>query len=606
MRHVVALSFSDGIDPEARARLATRARAALEFVVSSSGGSTARLVHDESDSDFWVGVDPDDRDDLWERDSGRLALFLSKGPYTYTGSATTGASLLARLGLDESVLGQMAAPFAICLRRGRSLPMELLTDACGLGHVYVRSGRAWTAGSSSSLALALLDVVDLDREAVQSFALTGNYDGTRTPFRDVVKVPNGHRALLSRGGVTMERYIEEELAPPRGSDTDLVRQGVDVLRGLVEAACSAHDEPPTLELSGGIDSRGLLAAMTEERRRSARMLTLGTPGSPDWVVARDIAAGLRLQHQFIDLRELSSLDPGASWALVERSAFRHDASSSAIAAGVLDWVESQVDQGPRFNGINGEYARGRFYAAQRSGLLTEDRVRRLARWRIFANDAADPWLFGDEAVEQARVRTIERLQEEFASYGSDWLRATDDHFLYGRMQRWCGIDFSASGRERALLAPYFCSPFLVWARRLDEGQKRSSRLFSSVIEAMDPDLAGIPLVTGFSPKDLARPRTSTRIRQAGQSARRIGRKVRQRVAPGTDTPPVGAAALSRQVLAHWVAEPNILEPLARTNWLDPGALEAVVSERRTPSTASVALVSDLLVIAKSMAALPPR
>lgn len=602
----MALSFSEGIDPKVRAGLAARSRAAIEFVVRSAGGFPAQVVQDELDSDFWVGIELDDRHDLWERDSGRFAHLLSRGPYTYTGSAITGASLLAGLGRNEPVLAEMAAPFAICLRRGRSRPIELLTDVCGLGHVYVRSGDSWTAGSNSSLALALLDSVSLDLDAVQSFALTGNYDGTRTPFRGVIKIPNGHRAILSRGVVTFERYVDEEMSPPGGSDADLVRQGADILRNLVEVSCSTHDEPPTVELSGGIDSRGLLAAMTANRRRSARMLTLGTPGSPDWVVARDIAAGLGLQHQFVDLRDLSSLDPGSSWALVERSAFRHDASSSAVAAGVLDWVESHVDQGPRFNGINGEYARGRFYAAQRSGALTEGRVKRLAQWRIFANDAADPWLFGPGVVDRARVKTVERLQQEFASYGSDWLRATDDHFLYGRMQRWSGIDFSVSGRARSMLAPYFCSPFLVWARRLDEGQKRSSRLFSAVIEAMDPDLARVPLVTGLSPTDLAFPSASTRIRQANQSARRIGRKVKQRIAPGTDTPPVGAVALSRQVLSHWVANPGVLDPLYRMNWLDAAALEAIASGRRTPSTASVALVTDLLVIAKSMASFPPR
>ena len=379
---------------------------------------------------------------------------------------------------------------------------------------YVRRGASWVAASNSSLALAMLAFVRLDIEALMGFALTGNLDGTRSPFDDVHKIPHGHQALLVEGRIELKRYVVEELHPAGGTDDELIDEGSDILRSLVEAATSSHKEPATLELSGGLDSRGLLVAMTPGMRRATRMLTLGTPDHPDWITAADLGVRVGAEHLFVDLRGLDALGPEEAWSIVERSAFRHDASSGAVASGVLDWVEGQVPQGPRFNGINGEYARGRFYSGQRPGPTTQARVDRLVRWRVFANDAVEPWLFHPGVIESARSDTLRRLQDEFSTYGPDWLRATDDHFLYGRMQRWCGADFSAAGLDRPLLAPYFCAPFLVWARRLDPLQKRSSRLFSAVLERLDPELARVPLVTGLSPHDLAHPSTGTQMRQA--------------------------------------------------------------------------------------------
>jgi asparagine synthase (glutamine-hydrolysing) len=130
-------------------------------------------------------------------------------------------------------------------------------------------------------------------------------------------------------------------------------------------------------------------------------------------------------------------------------------------------------------------------------------------------------------------------------------------------------------------------------------------MFGAVIEALDPELARMPLVSGLSPSELARATTATRVRQGAQFARRISRKVRQRLSPGTDTPPAGAASLSRQVVSWWTSNPTILEPLARNPWLDTAAVEAVAEGRRMPSASSVGLIADLLVIASSLDAAQP-
>ena len=91
---------------------------------------------------------------------------------------------------------------------------------------------------------------------------------------------------LAGGRVRRRSLPREAMQPPGGSTSELIEQGARTIQTLVEAAIAAHDEAPTLELSGGIDSRALLAAIPPHVRPRLRTITLGTPTSPDLVVAR--------------------------------------------------------------------------------------------------------------------------------------------------------------------------------------------------------------------------------------------------------------------------------------------------------------------------------
>lgn len=601
MKSLVALGFGDRASDDERRRLVDRAR---KLVANAAGRAPEVWELDGAPapgaaSAVVVVAGRDDADE-YTPESGRFAVLLARECYAVDGARLAGRAFLDRLAATgDDALRSAAPPFAACFRRGPGSPLEIVTDVCGLRHVYTVEGTGWAAASPSSLLLGALAEAPVDEPAFGNFALAGNFMARRTPFVGVEKVEHGECAQLVDGAVRRQVFFTRDPSSPRADTAALVADGARTVRDLVRVAVDTHDEPPTLELSGGIDSRALLAAFLPDQRKGLHAITLGTPTSPDWIVALDLARAQGVDHQTVNLEELDRMEPAAADALVRDAARRYECSAGAVANGVLSWVESQVGQGPRFNGINGEYARGRFYAAQRErSPFTDNQVEQLARWRIFANDAVDPALFRTGFIEDARSESIRMLQEEFRGYGTDWLRATDDHFLFGRMQRWTGIEFSTSGMGRPILAPFFCGPFLAWSCRLDEGQKRGSRIFSAVIEEMDPELARVPLVTGFSPADLARRSVATRARLTAQSGRRIARKARQRLRPGTDAPPAGAERLANLVLTHWNHTPDVLEPLSRFEMLDIAAVEAVATGGRSGSAASVGFLTDLLVLAQ--------
>ena len=602
MRRAFILSTDPALGRDRREQLIARASRAL-IVIAEATNQPGQLVRCESGEEVllaWMGAG--ERDRLPDQDP-RFAVFFTKAPYTTLGEVVTADRFMTESGVSDSRLTELAAPFGAIVRSSPTAPIDVITDVSGLSHIFVRAGKGYSAASNSPQALSLIDPKGSDDDALQGFSIMGHFDSDLSGFADVLKIPAAHRARLHHGLLTVARYSTEDMHPAGGSDKQLIKDGSEILRDLVSAAVTTHPEPLVLELSGGLDSRAILAAMTPEMRANSRALTLGEPGEIDWELATGIARTFGIPHDFIDMRGLNSLTPEQAWELVYASAVNHELQSRPIATGVLDWVEGQLSHGPRFNGNNGEYASGRYYAFQRPGNVTRARVERLARWWIFANDMTDPWIFKADALEHAREATVSRMETEFRSYNADWFRTTDDHYLYSRMQRWCGSDFSTSAHQRPILSPFFCAPYLQWARRLTSDQKRMARVFSGMLQNLNPDLAEIFIRTGsetpwMTPRDYYERKLITRGRIGMEFFAAVSRKGIQRLRPGTDTPPAGGPSLSALVLEHWVENPSLLEPIGRFGWVDQDAIVEIGKGNRTPSSSSVSVLTNLIAMAR--------
>ena len=598
MRRVVVISTAPTLGMDRREQLIARATSTLAAIASAAGQS-GDVRRSDSGSEVVLTWGDGGSGDHLPDDDPRFAIFLTSAPYTTLGEIVTSSRFMSEAGVSDSSLTELAAPFGACVRAQAAAPVDVITDVSGLSHLFVRQGKGYSAASNSPQVLSSIDPRGFDDEALQGFSIMGHFDSDRSGFAEVTKIPAAHRARLHNGMLTVVRYSTEDMNPAGGSDQQLIKDGSAILRELVAAAVTSHPEPLVLELSGGLDSRAILAAMTPEMRANSRALTLGEPGEIDWELATDIARTFGIPHDFVDMRGLRDLTPAQAWKLVYTSAVNHEVQSRPVSTGVLDWVEAQISHGPRFNGNNGEYASGRYYAFQRSGSVTRGRVERLARWWIFANDLADPWIFKPGVLEHARESTVNRMETEFRSYNADWYRTTDDHYLYGRMQRWCGSDFSTSSHQRPILSPFFCAPYLQWARRLEPDQKRMARVFSGMLQNLNPDLADVFIRTGsekpwMTPRDYSERKAITRGRIGMEFFGAVSRKGLQKLRPGTDTPPAGGPTLTALVLRHWVENPSLLEPISHIDWIDQNAMLAILTGTRTPSTSTVSVLTNLI------------
>lgn len=518
--------------------------------------------------------------------SAGAGIALSLGPRDHVKGALASGDLAGRLRSGEG-LGDVAAPYAAVLIDGETITAA--TDHLGLRHIYGVRGDGWAAISTSARLLARIAGAPLDREALGAYRLIGHHLGAATPYAGVTKLPAAHRWTLTGGRLHEAPYPVPVIEPV----ADPVRGTARMLREDVERSLDEHPGA-VLQLSGGLDSRVLLAAVPAGRRRGLRTLTLSSPESRDHAIATRLAETYGLRRDVIDLGGLAGLDPAEAYDLVHRAALRSDGLGSPIAFAVLDWAEAQAPDEPRINGFGGEIARAFYYLAQRQHPRpTPALVDRLAKWRVFTLEPADPAMFDPEYAAETEAATLATLRSVFAAYDTDWLSATDEFYVRERAHRWIGATLSMACLRYVTLGPLLHPAFLAAARSLTPADKRGSRFNARVLMELDADLARVPLDTGIRPATLP---ARGPLRSSSDFARRASRKVGQRIRR-SGNPGVGVPTLTDLLVRHWRANPELLEPVAATGLVRGQWLDEMLSGAGRPAAATAAFLAILEVAA---------
>jgi asparagine synthase (glutamine-hydrolysing) len=525
------------------------------------------------------------------QDPGGFCFLPAQPPRSWPrGEPLTAASLLAavrRRGADA--FADLLAPFAALVQPEPGAPILVAADAHGLQHVYSHARGGAALVSDSCLLLAALTGADLDPHAVLTFLRLGHYLGGDSPFAGVDKLPGGEVWQLAAGTRRASRLA---------TDAGPALAGAECLRQCVHTQLAAVPEA-LVELSGGLDSRLIVAALGPDACRGRAAMTLGTTDAADVRIAEQLARHLGFDWQFVDLGRMAALPEADVMRLVRRASQRCDHTAQPLARAVLEWVNAQVPPRPRFSGQNGELARGFYYPgfADRSE-VSAPLVARLLHWRLSTNDCIDRDLIDAAFWRDHEAGLQQRLTTLLRSYDRPWLAATDEFYLRERMQRWVGGAYSAETQDHAILAPFFDPRFVDWTRRLRPTDKRDSRAMARLVGELAPALAAMPTAGGLSPRVQGATDLWARGQRQARFVQKVVRKIAQRVG-GARRSPVGAPALAARLLAAGVAEPATFARTTQLGWIRGEAIQAVLGR----GVASWASLGQLLALEWTLEAL---
>jgi asparagine synthase (glutamine-hydrolysing) len=494
-------------------------------------------------------------------------------------------------------LAAIVPPFAAVHRTGADAPLTVVGDWLGFHQLYWWRGPGAVAVSTSARALAALAGGGLDAVGVGAHAMIGWHVGDATLFSGVRVLPPATIATLDGSSISMRRYAEQPARPDRPPALDdAVEEMADILRTWQTRYLDDHPDA-VLQLTGGHDSRILLAAIPRERRAGLRALTLDDPDSPDAEIATRLATPYGMRHVVHDLGAQTWPTPAEAHTLALTAARALECAASPLALFPLLLAEAHLDQGHRLSGLGGEVARGFYYAGQPANATTSTQlVDRLADWRLFANEAVEAPALHPQFLAQARATTLGRLHDMFAP--GDWLRATDEFYLFHRMHRWAGSHGTVAAVRRHYINPMFDRRFVELALAVAPADKRDSLLLGRLMRRLDPDLARIPLDSGITPARLATRSLATRFATNTLVLRKVARKARQRLARAR-SPQLGAAESGALVLDHWRAEPKACQalydvavdgqPVLHPEWLD-----GLIAGTHAAEPTTVAFLVDVL------------
>ena len=441
-------------------------------------GDDARVLRTD---DGWIAFDGEDPADRVDDTGAAFTLRLGRAARTRTGDVAT-AELAEQLGkgtkADGAALAELVPPFAAAHRSGPGEPIVAATDWLGFRQLFWWQGDGVAAVSTSARALGALAGAGLDHGALGLQSLVGWQVGLGTVFARVEKVPAGCLAVLDAGRVETHRYVEQSLAldGPAPSLPEAVDEMAGMLREFLRAYIADH--PTTvLQLTGGQDTRVLLAALSPETRRGLRALTLDVRGGSDATLAEKLSAmcGLDLHVHWLD--EQPPVTPVAAHRMALRAAAALDGMASPLALAPLLLAEGHLEQGHRLSGLGGEACRGFYYFGQpRHATTSPHLIGQLANWRLYANEAVDARALQPGFVASARTDALDRITASFDGAPPQWLRATDHFYLYQRMQRWAGAHGSVAAVNRFFINPMFDRRFIQLAQSVSPDQKGSGLL----------------------------------------------------------------------------------------------------------------------------------
>lgn len=303
----------DGGDPEGRTR-ASRSFARQGFVASGSfaweGGVLEAWGHPgqlavenasiETASGFACCVGP-----LWYRGRfGKAALAL----------------LVEQAGGDQSIdEAELRGNFALLLCKGKDC--VLFNDAPGFVRIHASADGLYH--STSWLATcAYSGAVDLDEEAATEYVLLGASHSDATVARGITTLPLGHVLDCTH------RHRRERFpvgfwtgAPGVASFDEAVTATVALLRTVFKDAAAAFPGQVRAALSGGFDSRLILAGLLASGVRP-ELFVYGAPDFPDVPVARAVAESAGIPLRVVDKAALNAqLPPPGIARLVQAALF---------------------------------------------------------------------------------------------------------------------------------------------------------------------------------------------------------------------------------------------------------------------------------------------
>ncbi|MFD1694357.1 asparagine synthase-related protein [Roseibium aestuarii] len=441
-------------------------------------------------------------------------------------------------------------------------------DRLGLAHLFAHAHAHGAVLCTQSSVLSRVFSLPYDPAGLLTFMTAGHRIGNRSTISGVTMVRQGFRARL-RGG----EIVEEPLSIPYiDLPDDPVEAGCEAIRRSV-ARCLDAAPSAGMELSGGLDSRMILAAIPQASRVGMLAHTIGYAPSPDITTAGQIASLFDMDHDVLDLSSFGLEQPDQIWARASRVALRDDFTSNIHDRLTIDCVDDHLLGATRLGGVNGEYARGFYYPALPIDKpVSEDAIDRLISWRLMTNDAAPKSLFADDLGSRIGATLRESVKEALATGDEPFGQALDTFYLNQRMRQWAGNSLTRAMSNRMILAPFFHREYLAWAKGLPVAAKRDSKLFCDVLTRLDGQLGHLPLDTGLIPAHRSSSGVSARLSDWRHKAGKLSTKLRQRFA-GARKLNLGGESFQSKLAKREILERINWDQLAQTGVLDPAFLD---------------------------------
>ena len=410
--------------------------------------------------------------------------------------------------------------FAMLIIDEMEQTISIASDLMGSFHIYYRIFSHGVGVSSSSAILAgLRPTSALDPLGMQEFCSNAVANEDRCLWKEVKKLRAGLVLNVDTNRSQIEliehRPILKTLSSIQTYESNPLPRVFDSIGGALEMLHRSGgrgqeycDLPWAADLTGGNDSRALMAAIIAKQINTASTVT-GPASEPDVQISESLAKKLGIKH-------FTRIPPGpVTFSQFEDALSLTDGEFDAIEyAGIATIHQQHIHDKLQFsvNGSYGELARGHAFRMGLPGMMLPNRVSSslcakspldmqhpgVVRWgQVFNFKAESAQLFSKDALSES-ADYFPSILQRLLSYSQHLPQHAQLDLIHMdlRMERWLGRILSSTNQLWPALSPWgFMSP-LASVLTAAPQHRRNGLLIRALIFRYAPELGVEPLYTG--------------------------------------------------------------------------------------------------------------
>ena len=381
----------------------------------------------------------------------------------------------------------------------------------------------------------------LSAQALAEHLLVGYTLDNHSIFEDVFRLrPQRRLSYGQRVGLRVVKTCDEAATPGRARQQppQSREQWIEAITPMVT---DAFDRGYAMELSGGVDSRLVLAIGLHGGATPRLAFTLGELDDDDVKIAKLICDRCNIQHRTVPVE----IDPESiavdAYDFAMRSGFATNACSHAWMPAAFEKL-SALRTG-QIGGGGGECASGFYYGPadflRGSQALDEMWVRA----RLFKSGIELKKIFGRIRGRLLAADVTKIALRNLRRGSGAWREASDAFYLTQRVPNAGGPVLSASACWYDPVQPLLHLPHIEWTRSLSPGQRAHRRTQMRLIHQLYPDLGEMRYSNGRRYARSRGAKIKQQLRRVTLATTKIGRRLGDRRVEPDQGADVAAEAL---------------------------------------------------------------
>ena len=404
---------------------------------------------------------------------------------------------LARaLAARPSLIEHVCAPFVMAAVDAEAQTLTLFTDALGVGRLYeLRTPHGWVWSNRPEAALAFAGITAAaDPVGWAHISVADEMFGDVTPYAGVHAVDAATRIEWDGRAGKLTRSAIDTVASLAAADRsrqagELIEVAADQLTGMAESVTRLYPDRPVVDLTGGRDSRLVVAAFLAAGADIALHTHDAVPG--DLQTARELVALLpdppehRIEHV-----ATGGAVTSAPWSATRNAAKWHTFAEALRPYSYLHYhAPGYIDTpGPlTIGGAGGELAHGFYYPARREQLEKSPLGDMLSAFTHTIVQRGAP-VAGARAEARAAVRDhVAATLASIAAAGYRDATILDVYYLRERIRRW-----GSTGERPGVVSPLLGISFVRAALALTPQQRVENMLHRELTRRLAPAWDDVP------------------------------------------------------------------------------------------------------------------